>query len=296
MRLYTANNLIKSIKNYLKIFCIRTKNCLDILCGRERVKMEKVKVEKVKVIAIIPSRYASSRFPGKPLVDICGKPMIWWVYNRAKQAKGISDVYVATDDERIMSVCEKNGMNVLMTSAEHKTSTERVFEAANKVKADLYVVINGDEPLINPQIISQVIPSYVPNEMYVGNLMTMIDKPSEVVDFTNIKVVTDEESNAIFFSRSPIPYPKASLDYEYYKHVGVLIYDYAALKFFSETNVGKNEAIEDINELRFIDNGIKIKMIKVTSNSLSVDTPKDLDYIRKEIQKDEKNQCFGLHP
>ena len=121
--------------------------------------------------------------------------------------------------------------------------------------------------------------------MYVGNLMTKIEKASEAVDFTNIKVVVDEESNAVFFSRSPIPYPKATLEYEYYKHVGVLIYDYKALKFFSESEQGRNEKIEDVNELRFIDHGVKIKMTEVNIHSLSVDTPKDLEYVKKEIER-----------
>lgn len=125
----------------------------------------------------------------------------------------------------------------------------------------------------------------MPDGIYVGNLMTKINKPSEVVDFTNIKVVTDENGHAVFFSRSPIPYPKATLDYEYYKHVGVLIYNYLALDFFSHTSPGKNERIEDVNELRFIDHGIKIEMTEVSAHSLSVDTPKDLEYVKKEIQR-----------
>ena len=238
----------------------------------------------MKVIAIVPARYSSSRFPGKPLADICGKPMIWWVYSRVKKAKRISEVYVATDDDRIKQACESFGMNVIMTRTDIKTSTERAFEAAGKISADLYIVVNGDEPLIDPEVVSSIIPSEMPPALYVGNLMARIDKPSEAVDFTNIKVVTDNDNNAVFFSRSPIPYPKASLDYDYYKHVGVLIYDYEALKFFAETPAGKNERIEDVNELRFIDNGIKIKMTVVESHSLSVDTPKDLEYVRRKIK------------
>ncbi len=238
----------------------------------------------MRVIAIVPARYSSSRFPGKPLADICGKPMIWWVYSRVKKARGISEVYVATDDERIKQACEGFGMNVIMTSASNKTSTERAFEVAGKIKADLYIIVNGDEPLIDPEVISSIIPDEVPPKLYVGNLMTKIDRPSEAVDFTNIKVVTDKDNNAVFFSRSPIPYPKASLDYDYYKHVGVLIYDYEALKFFAEAPAGKNERVEDINELRFIDNGIKIKMTIVNTHSLSVDTPKDLEYVRRKIK------------
>ena len=156
--------------------------------------------------------------------------------------------------------------------------------------ANYYIEINGDEPLIDPNVIRQVLPdSTVTNLLYVGNLMTKIDSPVEAVDFTNIKVVTDNDSNALFMSRSPIPYPKSSIDYEYYKHVGVLVYTYDALKFFAETPKGYNEKIEDINELRFIEHGVKLKMTKVVSKSLSVDTEKDLEHIRKIISNRIKN-------
>ena len=239
----------------------------------------------MRIIGIIPARYDSSRFPGKPLADICGKPMIWWVYHQVKKVQAIDEVYVATDDDRIKDVCDQNGICAVMTSKSHKTSTERAFEVAKTVEADLYIVINGDEPLIDPNVIARIIPDEEPEGMYVGNLMTKIETPAEVVDFTNIKVVTDVDGNALFFSRSPIPYPKASLDYDYYKHVGVLIYNYEALEFFATTPRGNNEAIEDVNELRFLDHGIKIRMTEVYAHSLSVDTPKDLEYVKKEIAK-----------
>jgi len=244
------------------------------------------------VVAIIPARYGSSRFPGKPLVNICGKPMIWWVYNQVCKVKLLKRVYIATDDLRIKEVCDSFKMPVLMTSSEHKTSTDRAFEVANQIKSDLYIVVNGDEPLIDPNVISQIVPDAIPEGIYIGNLMTRIDRPSEVVDSTNIKVVIDEDMNAVYFSRSAIPYPKASLEYDYYKHIGVLIYNYAALEFFSKTERGRNERIEDVNELRFIDHGIKVHMKEVKTHSLSVDTPKDLEYVKKELENwNEANKC-----
>ena len=157
---------------------------------------------------------------------------------------------------------------------------------AQKVDADLYIVINGDEPLIDPDIIRAIIPTRtIDLSFYVSNLMTEISRPSEVVDFTNIKVVTDEEGNALFMSRSPIPYPKSSIDYKYYKHVGVLVYSKSALEFFATTPKGYNEKIEDVNELRFIEHGKKLKMVEVEVHSLSVDTPKDLEYVRSVIEE-----------
>lgn len=240
----------------------------------------------MKIIAVIPARYQSSRFPGKPLADICGKPMLWWVYQQVKKCHRINEIYVATDDDRIADICKDYGLSYILTSSDHRTSTERLFEVAKNISSDLYICINGDEPLIDPEVIEAIIPHALPNEeFYVGNLMTEIKNPVEVVDFTNIKVVTDILGNALFMSRSPIPYPKASMKYEYYKHVGVLIYTFRALQFFAETEKGYNEAIEDINELRFIEHGKKIKMIVVDAKSLSVDTPKDLEKVRMILQK-----------
>lgn len=233
----------------------------------------------MKVIAVIPARYNSSRFKGKPLADILGKPMISRVYEQVKKAKKIDEVYVATDDERIYDVCIKNNLNVIMTG-EHNTSTERLNEVSKKINADIYVCINGDEPLIEADTIDAIVPNTMPKDKYfVSNLITKILSPSEVIDFTNIKVVKDNENNALFYSRSPIPYPKSSLDYDYYKHLGILCYNKNSLEFFATSKKGVNEKIEDINELRFLENGIKIKLIEVDIGSLSVDTPKDLEKV-----------------
>ncbi len=239
----------------------------------------------MKIIAIIPARYSSSRFPGKPLADICGKPMVWWVYQQVKKVQKINDVYIATDDKRIEEACSGLGLNIEMTAAGVSSSTERAYEVAKRKKADYYVVVNGDEPLIEPETIGQIIPHDRCDGFYVGNLMTQIKRPEQVVDVTNIKVVTDEKDNALFMSRSPIPYPKSSMEYEYYKHVGVLIYSFDALKFFTETSKGHNERIEDINELRFLEHNKKIKMTKVETAALSVDVPKDLEYVKEVLSR-----------
>lgn len=144
----------------------------------------------MKIVAVIPARYNSSRFPGKPLAEICGFPMIWWVYNQVKKANQISDVIVATDDSRIAQKCSSLGLNYIITKESHRTSTERVYEVAQNVDADLYIVINGDEPLIDPQVIEAIIPKEpVVSEVFVSNLMTKIKSPVEAVDFTNIKLL-----------------------------------------------------------------------------------------------------------
>ncbi|MGE8548988.1 MAG: 3-deoxy-manno-octulosonate cytidylyltransferase [Alcaligenes sp.] len=235
-------------------------------------------------LGLIPARYNSSRFPGKPLAMICGKPMVWWVYAQAKKSKKISEVYIATDDERIEKACREYEIPCIMTSSAHGTSTERLFEVSEKINADVYVCINGDEPLINPDYIDAVIPDDIKEDVFVSNLMCEISDPVELIDSSNIKVVVDKFDNALFFSRSPIPYPKASLEYSYFKHVGVLSYNKKALKLFNETSKGTNEKIEDINELRFLEMGVKIKMIRVKKgDSLSVDTPKDLERVIDRI-------------
>jgi 3-deoxy-manno-octulosonate cytidylyltransferase (CMP-KDO synthetase) len=251
----------------------------------------------MKIVGIIPARYKSTRFPGKPLADICGRPMIWWVYQQVKKVTEFNAVYVATDSEQIQEACEKFNIAVIMTGETCGTSTERLYEVSQKIQADYYVCINGDEPLISPEVIRAVLPKQPGLEIFfVCNLITKIKDPVELMDFSNIKVVTDENGYALFMSRSPIPAPKASLNYAYYKHIGVLVYNPKALEFFANTPKGKNELIEDINELRFIEHNVKLKMLEVQADTLSVDTYKDLEKIRSVIQNKISNGVLPPPP
>ena len=238
----------------------------------------------MRAIAIIPARFDSTRFKGKPLADLCGWPMLWWVYHQVKKSQKLQEVWVATDHESIRETCDQYQIPGIMTSSQCATSTQRVWQAAQSLEADLYVCVNGDEPLIDPKVVEQVIPGSL-DGFFAANLMAPIHSPVEAVDDTNIKVVADGEGNALFFSRSPIPHPKASVEYEFYKHLGVLCYTREALEFFDTTPKGSLEAIEDINELRFIEHGKKLKMVPVEAKSLSVDTPKDLEYVRGVLRK-----------
>lgn len=233
---------------------------------------------------IIPARANSTRFKNKPLADLCGKPMIWWVYHRAIKAKRPTYVYVATDSQEISEVCHSFSIPTILTSPDLQTSTERIYEASKSVPADFYVCVNGDEPLISPDLIDRIIPDSPPDTFFVSNLMTAVHSPAEVVDESNIKVVVDTNQNALLFSRSPIPHPKASLSFSYYKHLGILGYTKEALRFFAQTKKGPLEAIEDINELRFLEHGKPVHMIAVEAGTLSVDTPKDLDYVREALR------------
>ena len=233
---------------------------------------------------IIPARYNSSRFRGKPLADICNRPMIWWVYRQVKKARRIDTVTVAADSEEVREACAKWGMDCVMTSAGCPTSTERVYEASRQIPADVYLCVNGDEPLLDPALVERVIPADTAG-FFAANLVAKIHSPVEVVDESNIKAVAGRDGRALFFSRSPIPHPKASLAFDYYKHLGVLAYSPEALRFFAETPKGPVEAVEDVNELRFVENGRPLRLIPVEAHTLSVDTPKDLDYVRGVVQK-----------
>lgn len=233
-----------------------------------------------KVVGVIPARYESSRFQGKPLADICGKPMIWWVYTQCKKVAELDEVYVATDDSRISKVCEELGIDFIMTSSDHKTGTDRVGEVARMIPADLYVNIQGDEPLIEPVTISQaIIPFFTNEQLQVSNLMTAIKDPVEVVNFTIPKVITNSDGIGIFLTRSPAPYPKGSIDFKYYKQVCVYGFTPEALNFYCSNPRGKVESIEDIEILRFIEAGYKVQYIEVNSDTVAVDTPNDLEKV-----------------
>lgn len=241
----------------------------------------------MNIIGIIPARYKSTRFEGKPLADICGKPMIWWVYRQFKLAKGINDVYVALDDYRIKDVCEQYGMNYIMTSDLHPTHLDRLAEVAHKIEADFYININGDEPLMMPEYIEKLLPTGAidPTTFYFANAMTKIKKPVEVNDVSRIKVATDNQGYGMYMARTPIPYPKASSDFDYMKFVGIQCFSRSALLFCGVTPRGRIESIEDIDEYRFLENGKKILFVEIPAETLSVDTKTDLQVVRQVIQR-----------
>lgn len=239
----------------------------------------------MKVIGIIPARYKSSRFPGKPLADICGKPMIWWVYNQALKAEALNEVYVATDDDRIREACEALDIKVIMTSDCHKTGTDRIGEVARKIPADLYVNIQGDEPLIEPETINKAVyPFYDNPELKVTNLMTKIKDPVDVVNFTVPKVITNADGIGVYLTRSTAPYPKGSINYSYYKQVCIYGFKPDALEFYCNSPRGKVESIEDIEILRFIEAGYRVQYIEVDSETVAVDTANDLAKVNEIVR------------
>ena len=188
----------------------------------------------MKIIGVIPARYESTRLPGKPLAEICGKPMIWWVYQQALKVKGLDDIVVAVDNDMVFDKCIELGINAVITNSEHPSHMHRLLEVANKISSDLYVCICGDEPLIEPNVIESIIPreKVDMNSIYVRGVRRILSDPVEAMDSGNIKIVVDKEGDALALSRTPIPYPYKFLNYTYYKTIGIECFNKLALEFY----------------------------------------------------------------
>lgn len=240
----------------------------------------------MKTIGVIPSRYASTRFPGKPLTDICGKPMIWWVYTRALKAKNLNDLIVATDNMKIYDVCKSYGFSVIMTSDKNDTSLDRIYEVSTKIEADNYVSINGDEPLLEPETIDIVCQSFFDDTSFdVVNAMAEIKNPVDVVDSTNLKIVTDKIGSCLYISRSPIPYPKGTQNFTYKKFVGVTLLKKSALDIYHLSEKSILEEAEGCDSIRFIENKVPMKFVQIPFETHSIDTPADLETIIRIINE-----------
>lgn len=239
----------------------------------------------MKIVCVIPARYKSTRFEGKPLSDIYGKPMIWWVYNQCTKVNRFDEIYVATDDERIAFACEENNIKYIMTKNNHPDHIARIHEVSEKVEADYYICVNGDEPLVSPTIIEATLPNEIVDSEYFGGVMRELTDPAETIDLANIKLAMTNKNRCVYMSRTPIPYPKGTLFYKYKKYVGVECFNKKALDFFVSTSMGELEKTEDIDHLRFIENGIPLYFKMVDSDSISVDTPKDLGKVLSIIKK-----------
>lgn len=240
----------------------------------------------MKIVGIIPARFASSRFPGKPLADICGQPMIKRVYDQVKQVEAFDNIYIATDDERISSVCDEFKMPFIMTGTDTPNHIHRIWEVSEMVESDFYVSINGDEPLVNPNNIRVAIEGLSINkEPYFGSVYRELKDPAELMDIANVKIVLGKDGRCLYQSRNPIPSTKGSLLFKYKKAIGIECFNKAALDFFVNTKMGELERIEDIDHLRFLENGIPIFYKKIESESISVDTKNDLEKVRAIFEK-----------
>lgn len=238
----------------------------------------------LKIYVVIPARYRSSRFPGKPLADLAGKPMIQHVYERCLQSQKASRVIVATDDQRIFNTVKNFSGDVLMTSEEHLTGTDRVIEVAEKLPADIFINVQGDEPLIRPEEIDLLIDKMVAESgCRVATLCHSIPE-KDALNPNVVKVVRSDDGKALYFSRRPIPYNSHNdPNFRYLKHVGVYGYRFQILSEYKNLPYSQLEHAEKLEQLRLIEAGIAIDVLETDWTGQGVDTPEDLEVVKKII-------------
>ena len=246
----------------------------------------------MKILCVIPARYASSRFPGKPLADISGSPMISWVYHRAKSVREFEDVIVATDDKKIFDCVKSFGGNVRMTPKDLESGTDRVAFIAKDMQVDIVVNLQGDEPLISPQILSDVCKPFTDTRVQIT---TPIKKVTSADDFKNKNaawVVVDKNMDALYFSRAVIPVvhkvknKSEWLNYNtYFKHIGIYAYRKEFLLKLTELPREGLEKSEDLEQLRVLENGYKIRCVETSYQAVNIDVPEDIDRVENIIKK-----------
>ena len=238
----------------------------------------------IDYLLVIPARYSSKRFPGKPLVDICGTPMIIRTYNQCKKVVPESKILVATDDLRIKKVCEKKNINVVMTSKKCLTGTDRIAEVAKKFKADFYLNVQGDEPLCNPADIKKLLKAAKKNPKTIINGYTEIKDKKLFYSGHIPKVVFRQDGRLLYQSRAPIPTTKEKKFVKSWRQVCIYSLPYESLNIFKSVNKKTPlESLEDCELLRFLELGYDVKMIKMSDKSISVDTKKNLVEVIKKI-------------
>jgi 3-deoxy-manno-octulosonate cytidylyltransferase (CMP-KDO synthetase) len=232
----------------------------------------------MKVLGVIPARWASTRFPGKPLKEIAGKAMIHWVWDQTVKAKSITDAVIATDDERIAEYCHANNLDVVMTKDTHPTGSDRLAEVAEKIEADVYVNVQGDEPLIEPETIDAVTECLLTAldrgiELSTGYIEKASD--AQLGDPSVVHLVPSMDGCVITFSRLPVPYPMAET-MQRTVHVGLYAFTRKALRLFAELERGPVERAESIEVMRYLEHGHRVACVPVAPGSIGVDTPEDL--------------------
>ncbi len=243
----------------------------------------------MKSICVIPARYSSTRLPSKPLKDICGKPMICRVWERASRAKSVAEVIVATDDERILQAVEKNFGRAIMTRADHKTGTDRLAEVAEKFPdADVVVNVQGDEPLIEPSLIDELVAEFISDKnLQMATVATELTNVDEMNNPNDVKVVMDKNCDALYFSRSLIPYPRNAGKAQVFKHIGIYAYRRNFLLAYAKMEPTPLEQSESLEQLRALENGFKIRVIKSACRFVGVDTEEDLKLVNEIYQREE---------
>lgn len=251
----------------------------------------------MRSIGIIPARFNSARFPGKPLVEILGKPMIQRVYEQAKKANSLHEVIVATDDERIFKAVEGFGGKAVMTSEKHQSGTDRCLEAAKKLDKEYDIIVNiqGDEPYISPDQIQLILACFHQENTEIATLVKRIDDENELWNPNKPKVLMDEADFAIYFSRQCLPFlrdfEKAAWihEFNFYKHIGMYAYRFETLKELCALKQSRLEIAEGLEQLRWIENGYRIKTAITDEEAFSIDSPEDLDALLIQLNKDRLN-------
>ena len=245
----------------------------------------------MKILGIIPARFDSTRFPGKPLIDLAGKTMIERVYTQVKKSNALSDVVVATDDKRIFDTVKAFNGEAILTSRKHQSGTDRCAEVSKKIVGyDVIINIQGDEPLIDPKQINLVANCFNDIETELATLVKKIEKKEELFNYNTPKVLLNKKSEAIYFSRQVIPYlkniaPDDFLNrYTFYKHIGIYGYRTTTLGIISKLKVSNLEKAEMLEQLRWIENGFKIKAAITKTESLAIDIPADVEAVLKALK------------
>ncbi len=240
----------------------------------------------MNILGVIPAGYKSSCFPGKPLCDLMGKPMIQHVYERAIGSRLIEKVLVATDSEKICKVVKDFGGEFVMTREDCRSGTDRVAEVAGKYSYDIFVNIQGDEPLVESELIDKTIePMLNSRDIQISTAAKEISSKAEYLDPNIVKVVCNKENFALYFSRSPIPYSSSGNFKKAYKHIGLYVYRREALLNLSQMDITELEMVERLEQLRAIENGYKIKIVVSSYDSIGVDTPEDLERVKRLMEK-----------
>ncbi len=245
------------------------------------------------VLVVIPARHASSRFPGKPLAPIAGKPMIQHVVERVRRAKLPSRIVVATEDEKIKAAVEGFGGEAMLTRHDHRTGTDRVAEVASHLTADIYINVQGDEPLINPGTLDAVAAAIAEDDsIQLATPCSAITQQNEIMDPNVVKVVQDFDANALYFSRAPIPWVRdtgAKVAAQHWKHIGLYGYRRDALLEYPTLPPGELERVEQLEQLRWLENGFRIHMVETEYDAVSVDVPADVERVEKLLSADAKS-------
>ncbi len=229
-----------------------------------------------KFWAVIPARYASTRLPGKPLADLAGKPLIQRVYENTLSFGLFDKVVVATDDERIFACVKDFGGSVAMTLPDHRTGSDRIWEVVSSAECDIVCNIQGDEPFLPKKAVWAVLSSFDDGSIQVASAMSQLQNEQDVLDPNCVKVVCDQNNFALYFSRSVIPYNRDGNKVDYFGHIGLYAYTKKALGEFVQTQKSTLEIAENLEQLRFLQNGVKIKMAQIKDKILGIDTPADL--------------------